>query len=128
MIWQIFILITTIVLSITFGIAYTYEKPKRPYKLSVDTIQIMCYNIIVEVTDKMGVIRHGKVVGNIGDDTIIGFGNDVAPIKDIDSSVKIDKHIYKSYWVVNKDVMYEAYKHRFLNVIKINVNWVFKNL
>ena len=88
----------------------------------------MCCNIIVEVTDKMGVIRHGKVVGNIGDDTIIGFGNDVAPIKDIDSSVKIDKHIYKSYWIVNKDMMYEAYKHRFLNVIKINVNWVFKNL
>lgn len=130
MIWQIFILITTIVLIITFGIACTYEKPKQPYKPSAYTIQIMCMccNTIVEVTDKMGIIRHGIVVGNIGDDTIIGFGNDVAPIKDIDSSVKIDKHTYKSYWVINKDVMYEAYKHRFLNVIKINVNWVFKNL
>lgn len=130
MIWQIFILIATIVSAVIFGIACTYEKPKRPYKPSAYAVQVMCMccNTIVEVTDKMGIVRHGVVAGNIGDDIIIGFGNDVAPIKDINGSVKIDKHKYRSYWVINKDVMYEAYKHRFLHVIKINVNWGFRNL
>lgn len=129
MIWQIFILIAIIVLSVIFGVVCTYEKPKPPpYKPSAFVVQAMCYNTIIEVTDKMGIVRRGGVAGNVGDDIIIGFHDNIAPIKDIDGSTKIDKRWYKSYWVINKDVMYEAYKHRFLHVIKINVNWGFRNL
>lgn len=131
MIWEVFIVIAIIVLSVIFGIVCVYEKPKPPqYKPSAYAVHMIynCSNIIVDITDKMGIVRNGIVVGSIGDDVIIGFGNDVAPIKDIDGSTKIDKRWYKSYWVVNKDIMYEAYKHRFLHIVKINVNWGFRNL
>lgn len=130
MIWEVLILVTTTILFTVLCIIGTYEKPKQPYNPSAYAVQMMymCCNIIVEITDKMGIVRNGIVAGNIGDDIIIGFGNNIAPIKDIDGSVKIDKRKYKSYWVVNKNVMYEAYKHRFLHVVKINVNWGFRNL
>lgn len=128
MIWEVLILVTITILTIVFCAVYTHEKLNQPYKPSAFAVQAMCYNTIIKVTDKMGIVRHGGVAGNIGDDIIIGFHDNIAPIKDIDGSTKIDKRWYESYWVVNKDVMYEAYKHRSLHIVKINVKWGFRNL
>lgn len=129
MIWQIIILTGIITFAICFGTSCNCStKPRQEYKPSALVIQSVCYNKIIGVTDRVGIKRHGLVVGSIGDDIIIGFHDNIAPIKDIEGVTKWHKDYYKSYCLVNKDVLYDKYKHSALHWLDIDVKWCFRNL
>lgn len=106
-----------------------YNKSKKPRPISAIRTHLECYYKLICIKDRVGIKRHGFVAGIVGDDIIIGFHDNIAPIKDIEASVELYKEYYKSYCLINKDVLHEAYNNNSKNrVLNVDVNWCFRNL